>query len=237
MHSQTAFLRVRILVGPPRTNISWQTKTKDAGVRRLRPFRQTFFGSSRENIDLKKTVGQLLCMIRVHSLLVQNFCSCSKLTILQWLSQSSYSNTCKNPVIHTSEYVGRTKMHGKNFLKPRKAVLGYLRTWQKNRTKKRSLSTKDISLSSLAAYSNFKKKIFYQRNFWFHSKSQKLCFSAFFYLEIIFSHIFPLLIVPRKAGSVELFLCEAYVNFETGTSNRDAGCTRRPRRPVCVRKS
>ena len=33
---------------------------------------------------------------------------------------------------------------------------------------------------------------------------------------------------------MELFLCEAYVNFETGTSNRDAGCTRRPRRPVCV---
>ena len=142
MHSQTAFLRVRILVGPPRTNISWQTKTKDAGVRRLHPFRQTFFGTSRENIDLKKTVGQLLCMIRVYSLLVQNFCSCSKLTILQWLSQSSYSNTCKNPVIHTSEYVGRTKMHGKNFLKPRKAVLGHLRTWQKNRTKKEAFPPK-----------------------------------------------------------------------------------------------
>ena len=107
-----------------------------------RRFRQTFFGTSSENIDLKKIVDQLLCMIRVYSLLVHNFCSFSKLTILQWLSQSSYSNTCKNPVIHTSEYVGRTKMHGKFFLKPRKAVLGYLRTWQKNRTKKEAFPPK-----------------------------------------------------------------------------------------------
>ena len=167
MHSQTAFLRVRILVGPPRTNISWQTKTKDAGVRRLRPFRQTFFGTSRENIDLKKTVGQLLCMIRVYSLLVQNFCSCSKLTILQWLSQSSYSNTCKNPVIHASEYVGSTKIHRKFFLKLWKPVFGYLRTWQKQ-NERRSSPTKHMMIWSSYAYSNCKKKIFDQRIFWFH---------------------------------------------------------------------
>ena len=147
MHSQTAFLRVRILVGPPRTNISWQTKTKDTGVRRLRPFRQTFFGTSRENIDLKKTVGQLLCMIRVYSLLVQNFCSCSKLTILQWLSQSSYSNTCKNPVIHALEDVGSTKTHRK-FFQALESSLRISTNVTKKQNEKRSLSTKDISLWS-----------------------------------------------------------------------------------------
>ena len=58
-----------------------------------------------------------------------------------------------------------------------------------------------------------KKKIFYQRNFWFHSKSQKLCFSAFFYLEIIFSHIFPLLVVPRKAGIGGIILVRSVREF------------------------
>ena len=38
------------------------------------------------------------------------FYSFSKLTILQCLSRSSCSNTCKNPVIHTSEYVESTKI-------------------------------------------------------------------------------------------------------------------------------
>ena len=39
------------------------------------------------------------------------FYSFSKLTILQCLSRSSCSSTCKNPVIHTtSEYVESTKL-------------------------------------------------------------------------------------------------------------------------------
>ena len=45
----------------------------------------------------------------------QELYSLSKLTILQSLPQSNYSNTSENPVIHTSEYVGSTRIH-RNFL-------------------------------------------------------------------------------------------------------------------------
>ena len=67
--------------------------------------------SVRERLVLA-SVWQLLCMIRVYSLLVQNFYSFCKLTILQCLSQSSSSKTCKSPVIHTSEYIGVLKYTG-----------------------------------------------------------------------------------------------------------------------------
>ena len=202
-------------MGPPRTNISWQKKTKDARGRRLRPFRQNFFGTSSENIALKKIVGQPLCIIRVYSLLVQNFYSFSKLPILQYLSQSSYSNNCKNPVIHTSEYVGSTKIQRKNFLKRRNAVLRYLNVTKKQ-NEKRSLPTKDMLLWSYYAYSNCKKKNFHQRNFWFHEKSQKLCFSEVFYLKIIFFHIFPMFGVPRKAGIGGIILGRGVREFWNG---------------------
>ena len=92
----------------------------------------------------------------------------------------------------------------------------YIYERDKEQNEKRSLSTKDISLWSLATYFNFKQKNFYQRNFWFHSKSQKLCFSAFFYLEIIFSHIFPLLVVPRKAGIGGIILLRSVREFWNG---------------------
>ena len=75
----------------------------------------------------------------------QEFYSFSKLTILQSLSQSNYSNTSENPVIHTSEYVGSTRIHRNFFLQLQKPVFGYLRTWQKNKNKKKSPPTKQMS--------------------------------------------------------------------------------------------
>ena len=190
MHSQTAFLRVRILVGPLRTNISWQKKTKDARGRRLRPFHQNFFGTSSENIDLKKIGGQLLCIIRVYSLLVKNFYSFSKLTILQCLSQSSYSNNCKNPVIHTSEYVGSTKIHRKKKFETPKCSLTISTNVTKKQNEKRSLPTKDMLLWSYYAYSNCKKKIFSPKKFLVSWKITKvMLFWSFLPQNNFFPHL------------------------------------------------
>jgi len=68
----------------------------------------------------------------------QEFYSFSKLTILQSLSLSNYSNTSENPGIHTSEYVGSSRTHRKFFFEaPETSLRISTNVTKKTKTKKK----------------------------------------------------------------------------------------------------
>ena len=96
----------------------------------------------------------------------QEFYSFSKLTILQSLSLSNYSNTCENPGIHTSEYVGSTRIHRKIFFEASETSLRTSTNVTKNKNKK-SPPTKHMSFEVVMLTPIVKRKILFKEIFGF----------------------------------------------------------------------
>ena len=94
----------------------------------------------------------------------QEFYSFSKLTILQSLSQSNYSNTSENPVIHTSEYVGSTRIHRNFFFEASETSLRTSTNVTKN---KKSPPTKHMSFEVVMLTPTVKRKILIKEIFGF----------------------------------------------------------------------
>ena len=97
----------------------------------------------------------------------QEFYSFSKLTILQSLSLSNYSNTSENPVIHTSEYVGSTRIHRKFFFAAPETSLRISTNVTKKQKQKKSPPTKQMSFEVVMLTPIVKIKILIKEIFGF----------------------------------------------------------------------
>jgi len=95
----------------------------------------------------------------------QEFYSFSKLTILQSLSLSNYSNTSENPGIHTSEYVGSTRIHRKIFFEAPETSLSTNVT--KKQKQKKSPPTKHMSFEVVMLTPIVKRKFLIKEFFGF----------------------------------------------------------------------
>jgi hypothetical protein len=97
----------------------------------------------------------------------QEFYSFSKLTILQSLSLSNYSNTSENPGIHTSEYVGSTRIHRKFFFEAPETSLRISTNVTKKQKQKKSPPTKQMSFEVVMLTPIVKIKILIKEIFGF----------------------------------------------------------------------